>query len=411
MTRAVSMLMCLLLWTSFALQTGEGGAWAVPQKTVKLAPKPTTKAPITVAPVAKTPVAGPQQPQHPGIPQGASATPPGYYPYYGQPYGGPQPTQSPSANGWPQPPYAAPNTGYTSPQPYYPYPAQPVMPPPTYPPGNAMPYGWPPNGGVHNPQQPYSGQYYSGQPNGQPSYAGQPPYPLQQPPSGGAMQDPYAPAAQLPNTVALPNTQAPTVLLILDASYSMGERLDEGQTKMAVAKRAILDTLARLPASTIIGLRVYGLSANPLTACSASRFVVPFGVNNRAVIANYLLGLRPTGETPISFSLREALQSDFAGRQGPKAVILVTDGMETCDADPCRVAVQLVRNGSQVKIHTIALGLARDYDALRQLKCISAATYGRFYSANTYAELAKGLANSIEVRTSVGAQIIQKPKP
>jgi Ca-activated chloride channel family protein len=198
-------------------------------------------------------------------------------------------------------------------------------------------------------------------------------------------------------------------LLILDASYSMGETLDEGQTKMAVAKRALLDTLAKLPPNTAVGLRVYGISSNPLSACTASKLVVPIGTNNRAVIASHLLGLRPTGETPISFSLQQAIQLDLLNRQGPKAVVLVTDGMETCDADPCRVAVQLVRNGSQVKIHTIALGLARDYDALRQLKCISAATYGRFHSASTYGELLKGLANSVEIRTRVDAQIITKP--
>jgi Ca-activated chloride channel homolog len=222
----------------------------------------------------------------------------------------------------------------------------------------------------------------------------------------------YAPAAQVPSQVYVPPipTNAETVLLILDASYSMSEKLAEGESKMAIAKRVLLDTLKAIPPNVWLGLRVYGLSSNPFTACSASQLVVPFGQNNRAFVANAIVGLRPTGETPISFSLQQAIQQDLAPRPGKKTIVLVTDGMETCDADPCRVAVQLVRAGSDVRINTVALGLAHDYDALRQLKCISAATYGRFYTADTSAELARGLAKSVQIETTVQAQILPKSR-
>ena len=269
--------------------------------------------------------------------------------------------------------------------------------------------------GVGPPNRPMADPRY---PFGQPIRPGYGPQagPMQSPRSPnayGQQQPNYDPAAQVPANVYVPPVpqDSETVLLILDASYSMTEKLDEGESKMAIAKRVLLDVLQAIPPNVYVGLRVYGLSSNPITACSASQLMVPFGQNNRNQLANALIKVRPTGETPISYSLQQGIQKDLAQSPGKKTVVLVTDGIETCDADPCRIAVQLVRNGSNVKINTVALGLARNYDALRQLKCISAATYGRFYTANTSAELARGLADSLHVRTNVQAQILPKFKP
>jgi hypothetical protein len=334
-----------------------------------------------------------------------------------------QPQQQAPVQGYYPPPY--------SPQQPYPQPYAPQYPvPPQY--QYQYQYQLPPSGGVP------AGGYYNGQPNGQPNVMPPPygwqsppppqqqpqpygPYPLQNPgqypvlnpPHNQQVQQPtYAPAAQVPNSVQLPPTPtSETVLLILDASFSMSERLEGGESKMAIAKRVILDTLRQIPPSTYVGFRIYGYSSNPITSCSASKLVVPFARNNRAAIAQALIPLRPTGETPISFSLTQAIEQELALRPGKKTIVLVTDGVETCDADPCRVAVHLVKNGSNVQINTVALGLARDYDALRQLKCISAATYGKFYTANTAAELARGLTESLRTTTNVNAQILPKFKP
>jgi von Willebrand factor type A domain len=269
--------------------------------------------------------------------------------------------------------------------------------PPTYVKGPGV---GPPNRPMADPRNPF----------GRPQSAG---YPGQAATINSPQQPAYDPAARVPASVYVPPVpqDADTILLILDASYSMTEKLDEGESKMAIAKRVLLDVLQAIPPNVYVGLRVYGLSSNPITACSASQLMVPFGQRNRNQLANALISVRPTGETPISYSLQQGIQKDLAMRPGKKTVVLVTDGIETCDADPCRVAVQLVRNGSNVKINTVALGLARNYDALRQLKCISAATYGRFYTANTSAELAKGLADSLQVRTNVQAHILPKFKP
>jgi Ca-activated chloride channel homolog len=237
--------------------------------------------------------------------------------------------------------------------------------------------------------------------------------------TGGAL------AQQL--AVPVDTTQPPVTLIILDASYSMSEPLvgREGESKMVVAKRTVLEVLKRLPPTARIGLRVYGHRADPFFSsrhkvCTNSELVVPLGVGNQYVIASKLVDLQPRGATPISYSLLQALQSDFAMlppalQQAPKEVILISDGMETCDADPCAVAVQAQQSGITVKINVVGFGV-NDAAAERQLNCIAKATFGEFVTATTEARLADVLTRHMRAQTQVEGKILlptrsSKPTP
>lgn len=200
------------------------------------------------------------------------------------------------------------------------------------------------------------------------------------------------------------------VLIILDASYSMGERLPGGESKMAAAKRVILDVLKNMPANKRVGLRIYGQSANAITACRATQLLVPLGMNNRHVLSSRLLSVRPTGATPISHAIRTSLAEDFYTTPGKKTILLISDGMETCDADPCDTAVEMIRRGIDVKINVVGFGL-RDYGAaVKQMKCVAMSTFGKYYNADTAAELAKGIRESLGAHTEVQGQILT-PNP
>ncbi len=195
------------------------------------------------------------------------------------------------------------------------------------------------------------------------------------------------------------------VLIILDASQSMSEPINAQETKMVAAKRTILNVLQNIPASVPVGLRVYGISRNEWDACRSSDLVVPIQPGSRYAISAQLLKVRPRGATPISFSITQAVQNDFGGRPGKKSIILVSDGMETCDADPCDVAVSLMRSGADVKINVIGYGI-QDLSAMKQLKCVALATKGKFYSANTSAQLANSLGEALGAQKNVQAQVI-----
>ncbi len=218
----------------------------------------------------------------------------------------------------------------------------------------------------------------------------------QQPIQGNVRQD---------ATMAAQATAPQNVMILLDSSYSMSEKLGNGERKMEAAKRSVIEVVRNLQPTTRVGLRVYGDSDNQFNACAATRTLVPLGENNRMLISSKMLGIRPTGATPISLAITRSLEQDFNMVSGPKTIILISDGIETCGEDPCDVAVRMQRRGIDVKMNVIGLGLS-DYAAVKQLRCVALATKGKFYNAKTAAELASSLNNAMAVKTDVRASII-----
>lgn len=201
------------------------------------------------------------------------------------------------------------------------------------------------------------------------------------------------------------------IMILLDDSDSMADPIDQGgESKMVAAKRTVLEVLRNISPATRIGLRVYGDSANLLHACQATSVLVPLGQNNRNLIASKMIGLRPTGMTPISYTIQRSLAEDFNVVDGNRTIILISDGMETCSEDPCRVAVRLQQMGVNIKINVIGLGL-QDYEATRQLRCVALGTKGKFYSANTAAELSNSLNKAMAVETRVQGTILTPARP
>lgn len=195
-------------------------------------------------------------------------------------------------------------------------------------------------------------------------------------------------------------------LFILDFSNSMTEYL-EGESKvdlMLNTMRKILPTISR---DSLIGLRVYGhrMGFTPFEACKASTLLVPVAQNNALKIEDSLLKTHPRGMTPITYSLKQAIKNDFIGFPGKKHIILLTDGGENCDESPCKFAMELIKVRKDVVIDVIAFNINNE-DDLAQLECTSLVTSGKFYTANTAAELANSLNSSLNARKEVDARIV-----
>lgn len=198
------------------------------------------------------------------------------------------------------------------------------------------------------------------------------------------------------------------ILFIVDFSNSMNETLGK-QKKIDIALQTLRNILPRLSPSTQTGLRVYG-HRNGFTAyqsCTASELVSPITQNNAVNINNELSNLTATGWTPITYSLKRAVDSDFTGISGPKRIVLLSDGGENCDESPCDYAIELMRYRDDIKIDVIALAIS-DEEANNQLKCAALVTSGKFYTANTAAELSNSLMDSLNMEKDVQGLIIKK---
>lgn len=198
------------------------------------------------------------------------------------------------------------------------------------------------------------------------------------------------------------------ILFIVDFSNSMNERLGS-KTKIATALSTMKDILQMIPENTEVGLRVYGhrTGFTPKQSCTASQLISPIQTNNAANIYAKLNSINAVGWTPITYSLKQAVYMDFADSTAKKRIILLSDGGENCDESPCDFIIELMKYRNDIRIDVIALAIG-DEDANNQLKCVALVTSGKFYNANTAAELKNSLQDSLNLQKEVQAEIISK---
>lgn len=148
------------------------------------------------------------------------------------------------------------------------------------------------------------------------------------------------------------------LLFVFDGSQSMYGRWQR-QQKIEVARRLLthyVDSLANVE-NLEMALRVYGDQfAVPPQVCEDSRLLVPFSSGNAKRIINALKRIVPKGTTPIAYALEQAA-NDFPSCDNCRnVVILITDGIEECNGDPCAVSLKLQKKGIMLKPFVIGIG-------------------------------------------------------
>jgi Mg-chelatase subunit ChlD len=190
------------------------------------------------------------------------------------------------------------------------------------------------------------------------------------------------------------------VELVFDASNSMWGRVEE-QPKLAVGKEILEDALDWLPPDVTLALRVYGRQhPREQRDCRDTELLVPLASGNRPQIREAIAGFRPRGQSPLARSLRE-VASDFGRFRGERAVVLVTDGIESCGGDPVAAAEALQKKG-RIPIHVIGFGIGSEGDEDRaSLRAIAEASGGRFLTVRSGEELRHALTSTLGTRFRV----------
>lgn len=196
--------------------------------------------------------------------------------------------------------------------------------------------------------------------------------------------------------------------IILDCSGSMRESTPEGESKMAAAKRVVTDLVNGIPDGlnltfVIYGHEVYG-GAGEQKNCEAVKVVralSPLDASGKAELAGMIGGLQATGATPIALSLRTAGQ-ELKKNNALCGMVLVTDGLETCNGDPAAEAAALVASLKiSFGIHVVGFGVKPEENAA--LKSIADAGNGKYYAAADAKELAEKMSAISEELAAVAA--------
>jgi len=186
------------------------------------------------------------------------------------------------------------------------------------------------------------------------------------------------------------------ILFLLDASGSMNAKW-EGQKMFNVARQLLTDIVDSVQIATDnveFGLRMYGhQSPRKEKDCQDTKLEVPFGSENAEAINRAMKSADPQGWTPIAYSLFQAAK-DFPEKSSrvKNALILITDGLETCDGDLCAAGRLLRKKRVTLKPFIIGMGLG---DQEEYFDCV-----GQYYDASK-AEGFKKVSNLV-VSQSLG---------
>lgn len=177
------------------------------------------------------------------------------------------------------------------------------------------------------------------------------------------------------------------LLFILDGSNSMWGQID-GVAKIETAKDVLSDLMADLPAQTSVGLMAYGHRAKD--DCSDVETLAAIGASSAQRITDKVRSITPTGKTPIAVSIRSSAQN-FSGLDGGNnQVVLISDGIESCDGDPCAEAAALAAKGIGVRVNVVGFDVNPETRA--QLECIADKGKGQYFDAKDAGGFKQALA-------------------
>ena len=186
-----------------------------------------------------------------------------------------------------------------------------------------------------------------------------------------------------------PALAADRAIIVMDASGSMWGQI-AGKTKIEIARETLAGVLPDIPGDMELGLIAYGHREKGV--CSDIEEIVPPAAGTRERIAEAVNGLNPKGKTPLSDAVLQAAQS-LRYTEDKATVILVTDGIETCEADPCAVASELEKAGVDFTVHVVGFGLSEEEG--RQVSCLAENTGGRYLQAKDADELSEALTQTV----------------
>jgi Ca-activated chloride channel family protein len=181
--------------------------------------------------------------------------------------------------------------------------------------------------------------------------------------------------------------ERPNTILVLDASGSMWGQID-GVNKITIAREVVADILSDFPADQNLGFVTYGHRERG--QCTDIETLVAPAPGTAAAITRIVNDLNPRGMTPMTDAVIAAARA-LRHTEQAATVILVSDGIETCNPDPCAAARALEAAGVDFTTHVIGFDVRGEAEALMQMQCIADETGGHFLTADNARELTDAL--------------------
>lgn len=193
-------------------------------------------------------------------------------------------------------------------------------------------------------------------------------------------------------------------IIVLDASGSMWGQID-GRAKLEIAREALGAVLAEMPPEAELGLMAYGHREKG--SCSDIELVVPPAPGTAKAITEAANAMKFLGKTPLTEAVRQAA-SELKSTEEKATVILITDGIETCEADPCALGAELEASGVDFTAHVVGFGLTEEEGA--KVSCLAENTGGKYIQAKDAGSLVDALKTTVVV-AAPEPEPVPEPEP
>jgi len=185
------------------------------------------------------------------------------------------------------------------------------------------------------------------------------------------------------------HAQSDKAMLILDSSRSMWGQID-GVNKVVHARGALERFFKQQQGAFRLGLMAYGHQEQ--ASCDDFAVLNEIGDIDGNAYAAAVNNIAPKGSTPIAAAL-DAAADEMARETGRQHIILLSDGLDNCEGDPCARARRLAQSVPQMTLHAIAFDKAGKADELQALACVAEPSGGLFKFVSNREELDSALAD------------------
>ncbi|HLS68973.1 MAG TPA: VWA domain-containing protein [Kiloniellales bacterium] len=199
-----------------------------------------------------------------------------------------------------------------------------------------------------------------------------------------------------------PMAAADDVMVVFDGSNSMWGQI-EGTAKIQIAREAMDHLFDQWSEDANVGLMAYGHRRQG--DCNDIETMITPGPFERTEFLAAINGISPKGKTPLTAAVEQAAET-LAYRDAPATVVLMTDGIESCQRDPCALARTLAQNGVNFTAHVVGFDLKDEEQ--EAIACLAEHTGGRFVSASNARELGEALG---AVGSTMAEAPLAEPEP
>lgn len=180
------------------------------------------------------------------------------------------------------------------------------------------------------------------------------------------------------------------IVFIVDASGSMWQKV-QNEFKIVLAREVLGDLVSNMPEHQELGLVAYGHREKG--DCSDIEELLPLGNTDKGAFNQALKDLNPTGKTPLAQTARQVINTLREQNQAA-TVILITDGLETCEGDLCDIVREAKAAGVEFVMHIVGFDLGENDKA--SLECAAIESGGKYVDAEDKDELAEALQETSE---------------